>query len=126
MFEFVQKFREAAVTIKIGTLECEIWTAAARPPAIRAQDRALTLTVGVLKSVLGKVGDAETMIETNYSQGRIWWGENLVAQRSFQNPEVVDYRLPALQKLDATITAASLAEVRAALEREQEEKRQRM
>ena len=83
--------------------------------------------MGVLKKVLGKVGDVETMIETNYSQGRIWWGESFGgAQRSFQNPEVMDYRLPALQKLDANITAASLAEMRAALEKEQEEKRQRM
>ena len=36
MFAFVKRFREAKVRVKIGEQDYEIWTAAARPPAIRA------------------------------------------------------------------------------------------
>ena len=56
MFEFVQKFREAAVKIQIGAQECELWVAAARPPAIRAQDRALTLNGGGSQEGSGESG----------------------------------------------------------------------
>ena len=126
MFAFVKRFRESNVKIRIGEQEYEIWTAAARPPAIRAQDRSVTLAVQVCKKLLAKVGNVEELIEVNYSQGRIWWEDALIAQRSYQNPEKVDFRIAALQKLDRTITAEGIEKLRSELEKEQEKKRQEM
>ena len=40
-----------------------------------------------------KAGNVEEMIETNYSQGRVWWDDALIAQRSYSNTEKVDFRL---------------------------------
>ena len=100
--------------------EHEIWNAAARPPAIRAQDRSLTLAVQICKKFLATLGNAEEIIETNYSQGRTRWEDALIAQRSYQNPEKVDFRLGALQKLDKAITAEGIENLRAELKKEQE------
>ena len=122
----MKKFREANVKVRIGEQEYEIWTAAARPPAIRAQDRSLTLAVQICKKLLVNVGNVEELVETNYSQGRIWWEDALIAQRSYQNPEKIDFRLGALQKLDKTITDAAIEKLRVELEKEQEKKRQDM
>ena len=104
----------------------EIWIAAARPPAIRAQDRSLTLAVQICKKLLANAGNAEEIVETNYSQGRIWWDDALIAQRSYQNPEKIDFRIGALQKIDKTITTEGIEKLRAELEKEQEKKRQDM
>ena len=98
------KFREAHIRAKIGEEEFEAWTAAIRPPAIRAQDRTLTVAVLVCKKLLAKAGNVEEMTETNCLQGRVWWGDSLIAQRSYSKPEKVDFRVQALQKLDKTIT----------------------
>ena len=110
----------------MGSKEYEIWTAAARPPAIRAQDRSLTLAVQICKKLLANVGNAEELVETNYSQGRIWWEDVLIAQRSYQIPEKIDFRICALQKLDKNITDEGIEKLRVELEKEQEKKRQDM
>ena len=104
MFAFVKKFRETNVKVRIGDQDYEIWTAAARPPATRAQDRSLTMAVQICKKLLANVGNVEELVGTRCSQGRIWWEDALIAQRSYQNPEKVDFRLGALQKLDKNIT----------------------
>ena len=90
MFAFVKRFCDANVRVKIGDQEYEIWTLAARPPAIRAQDRSLTLAVQICKNLLVNVGSAEELVETNYSQGRIWWEDFPSAQRSYSNPEKIN------------------------------------
>ena len=61
MFAFVKKFRETNVKIRIGEQIC--------------------------KKLLANVGNVEELVETNYSQVRIWWEDALIAQRSYQNPE---------------------------------------
>ena len=121
---FVKKFKEKALTLKVGEDEFRLWASPSKPETIRAQDRETTTAVAVLKELLQGAGDVETKLDMNYTQGRIWWDDRLVVQRDRVTGKLV-FREETLAKINPAITMPKIQETLGKIKKAKEDERAR-
>ena len=79
--DFAKQFKDLGLVVKVGDGKFKLWASPSKPENIRAQDRETTTAEMTLKELLKDLGDVGTQLDMDYTQGRVWWGNQLAVQR---------------------------------------------
>ena len=120
--DFVKKFKALDLKVKMGEEEFRIWASPSKPESVRAQDRETTNAVATIKELLKDKGNVEESLDMNYTQGRIWWGDQLVVQRDRVSGKL-SFREEALKAIDPAVTSDKIQSVLAKIKKDKEAER---
>ena len=122
LMDIVKETRAKPIEIQALNSTAVIWLAASKPAEHRAQDREVTTALMTIKRLFGIPKDEKNPeLDVDYSKGRVFYKDRLVVHRVF-GENTPQFRIEALQQLDAQITMARINDLKKEILREKEEK----